>query len=162
MCDSTVFLVQGMWGIFGKLLKGSIWNTLGLLVVQTTCFRYLSLLGGAVLLVGSPCQQAATMSAYTFTLRVHASPDAPHKPLLSRTSRYGDVRRCKLGTSEPRIARQEAKRPRAARSQQLVCTHTKHNILYTTKVASFAIKVGMIKCMKISQPNFLAACIGVD
>ena len=36
-----------MWGIFGKPLKGAIWNTPGLHAVLTTCWRFLSILHGA-------------------------------------------------------------------------------------------------------------------
>ena len=38
------------------------------------------------------CQQAATMSAYKFTPRVVASPDAPQKPLVRKRARSVGVR----------------------------------------------------------------------
>ena len=69
-----------MWGTFEKPLKRAIWNTLGLHAVLTTCLRSLSVLDSTVLPAASFCQQAGTMSAYKFTQRAVASPDAPQKP----------------------------------------------------------------------------------
>ena len=43
----------------------------------------------AVLLAAFCCQQAATMSAYKFTQRAVASPDAPQKPLVRKIARSG-------------------------------------------------------------------------
>ena len=40
-----------------------------------------------MLLAASVCQQAATMSAYKFTPRAVASPDAPQKPLVRKRAR---------------------------------------------------------------------------
>ena len=42
-----------------------------------------------MLLATSFCQQAATMSAYKFTQRAVASPDAPQKPLVRKRARSG-------------------------------------------------------------------------
>ena len=75
-----------MWGIFGKPLKRAIWNTLGLHAVLTVCLIFLSFLDGT-------CQQAATMSAYKFTPRAVASPDAPQKGLPQADYRFSDANR---------------------------------------------------------------------
>ena len=79
-----------------------------------------------MLLAASVCQQAATMSAYKFTPRAVASPDAPQKPLVRKRARSG-------GADWVKIAREttpsKAKRPRTAGSQQLACTHKEHQIL---------------------------------
>ena len=71
-----------MWGIFGKPLKRAIWNTLGLHAGLTTCLRFSSLFDSACVACCLFCRQAATMSAYIFTQRAVASPDAPQKLLI--------------------------------------------------------------------------------
>ena len=66
-----------MWGIFGKPVKGAIWNTPGLLAGLTTCLRFSSIFEMLVLFAASFCSLAAAMSSYKFT---------PHqqKPVLIR------------------------------------------------------------------------------
>ena len=58
----------GMWGIFGKPLKGAIWNTLGLHTVLTVCLRFLSFLDGACV---ACCLLLSTGSHYV-RLQIHA------------------------------------------------------------------------------------------
>ena len=72
-----------------------------------------------MLLATSFCQQAASTSAYKFTQRAVASPDAPQKPLVRKRARSWGANWVKV-TWDP--ARQ-AKKPRAAGSQQPACSH---------------------------------------
>ena len=53
-----------------------------------------------MLLVASFRQQVATMSAYKFTQRVVASPDAPQKPLVRKRARSAGANWVKSGYSE--------------------------------------------------------------
>ena len=150
-----------MWGIFGKPLKRAIWNTLGLHAVLTTCLRFSSVLDMPVLLAACFCQQAATMSAYKFTPRAVASPDAPQKPLVRKRARSGGVNWVPV---TGRKCTSKAKKPRAAGSQQPVCTHKEHQILTTAEAASFASQFWdrKVQPTKASQHEFLATCIDVD
>ena len=114
-----------------------------------------------MLLTASFCQQAATMSAYKFTPRVVASPDAPQQPLVRKRARSGGANwvRVTYHTSPS-----NAKRPRAAGSQQPACTHQEHQILTTSEAASFASQFWDRKVhpTKALQHEFLAQCIDVD
>ena len=60
-----------------------------------------------MLLAASFCQQAGTMSAYKFTQRAVASPDAPQKPLVRKRAHSGGANWVKV-TRDP--ARQAKKR----------------------------------------------------
>ena len=51
-----------------------------------------------MLLAAPFCQQAATMSAYKFTQRAVASPDAPQKPLVRKRARSGGANWVKVTT----------------------------------------------------------------
>ena len=73
-----------------------------------------------MLLAASFCQQAATMSAYKFSPRAVASPDAPQKPLVRKRARSEGVKWVQVSRDEPG---QKAKKPRTAGSQQPACTH---------------------------------------
>ena len=113
-----------------------------------------------MLLAASFCQQAATMSAYKFTQRAVASPDAPQKPLVRKRARSGGANWVKV-TREP--ARQ-AKKPRTGGSQQPACSHKEHQILSTAEAIAFASQFWDRKehPTKASQHEFLATCIDVD
>ena len=113
-----------------------------------------------MLLATSFCQQAATMSAYKFTQSAVASPDAPQKPLVHKRARSGGANWVKV-TRDP--ARQ-AKKRRAASSQQPACSHGEHQILSTGEAAAFATQFWDCKVhpSKASQHEFLATCIDVD
>ena len=69
---------------------------------------------GPVFLAASFCQQAATMSAYKFTLRDVASPDAPQKPFVHKRARSGSAEWVQV-TRHPA---KQAKKPRTIGSQQ--------------------------------------------
>ena len=113
-----------------------------------------------VLLATPFCQLAATMSAYKFTHRAVASPDAPQKPLVRKRARSGGANWVKV-TRDP--ARQ-AKKPRAAVSQQPAYSHEEHQVLSTAEAAAFATQFWDCKVhpSKASQHEFLVTCIGVD
>ena len=66
-----------------------------------------------VLLAASFCQQAATMSAYKFTPRAVASPDAPQKPLVRKRARSGGETWTKVSQQPGR----QAEKPRTGGSQ---------------------------------------------
>ena len=110
-----------------------------------------------MLLAASFCQQAATMSAYKFTQRAVASPDAPQKPLVRKRARSGGANWVKV-TREP--ARQ-AKKPRTGGSQQPACSHKEHQILSTAEAIAFASQFWDRKehPTKASQHEFLATCM---
>ena len=59
----------GMWGIFGKPLKGAIWNTLGLHAVLTTYWRFLSVLDGACV----ACCPFLSTGSYHVRIQIHAT-----------------------------------------------------------------------------------------
>ena len=61
----------------------------GLHAVLTTCFRFRPFWTVPVLLATFCCQQAATMSAYKFTQRAIAFPDAPQKRLVLKRACSG-------------------------------------------------------------------------
>ena len=113
-----------------------------------------------MLLAASFCQQAATMSAYKFTQRAVASPDAPQKPLVRKRARSGGANWVKV-TQEPA---QQAKKPRTAGSQQPACSHKEHQILSTAEATAFASQFWDRKehPSKDSQHEFLATCIDID
>ena len=114
----------------------------------------------AVLLAASSCQQAATMSAYNFTQRAVAPPDAPQKPLVRKRACSGGANWVKV-TRKP--ARQ-AKKPRTTGSQQPACTHKEHQILTTAEATASAAQFWdrTHHPSKASQHEFLATCIDVD
>ena len=101
------------------------------------------------------------MSAYKFTPRAVASPDAPQKPLVRKRA-HSD------GADWVRVTRErspsKAKRPWTAGSQQPACTHKEHQILTTAEAASFASQFWDCKVhpTKASLHEFLATCIDVD
>ena len=64
------------------------------------------------------------MSAYKFTQRAVASPDAPQKPLVRKRARSGGVRWVQV--HEPGS---QAKKPRTAGSQQPACDQHKNPVL---------------------------------
>ena len=99
------------------------------------------------------------MSAYKFTPRAVASPDAPQKPLVRKRARSGGVRWVQV--HEPGS---QAKKPRTAGSQQPACTHQEHQILTTAEAASFESQFWDRKVhpTKASQQDFLATCLDVD
>ena len=99
------------------------------------------------------------MSAYKFTQRAVASPDAPHKPLVRKRARSGGVRWVQVHEPGSR-----AKKPRTGGSQQHACTHKEHDILSTAEAAAFAAQFWDKKThpTKASQHEFLATCIDVD
>ena len=113
-----------------------------------------------VLLAACFCQQVATMSAYKFTPRV-ASPDASQKPLVRKRARSGGAEWVQVTRHQPGS---QAKKPRAAGSQQPACTHKEHQILTTADAASFASQFWDRKVhpTKASQQDFLATCIDID
>ena len=123
-----------MRGIFGKPLNRAIWNTLGLHAVLTPCLIFSSVLDSACV-AASFCQQAITMSAYKFTQRAVASPDAPQKPLVRKRARSG-------GANWVQVTREKspskAKKPCTAGSQQPACEHEEHQILSTSEATTFA------------------------
>ena len=114
-----------MWGIFGKPLRRANWITLGLHVVLTVCSRFSSVLDRACVAC-CLCLSTGIHTAYKFTQRAVASPDAPQKALVRKRARSG-------GADWVKIAREttpsKAKRPRTAGSQQPACTHKEHLIL---------------------------------
>ena len=74
------------------------------------------------------------MSAYKFTQRAVASPDAPQKPVVRKRARSG-------GAAWVQVTRQpakQAKKPRTAGSQQLAYNHKEHQILSTAEATAFA------------------------
>ena len=75
------------------------------------------------------------MSAYKFTPRAVASPDAPQKPLGRKRARSGVAKWVQVSR---RTSASPAKRPRTAGSQQPARTHNEHQILTTAEAASFA------------------------
>ena len=100
------------------------------------------------------------MSAYQFTQRAVASPDAPLKPLLRKRARSG-------GETWVQVTRRpdsRAKKPRLGGSQQPACAHTEHHILSITEAAAFAAQFWDEKThpTKALQHEFLATCIDVD
>ena len=112
----TVCPVGGcIWGIFGKPLKRATWNTLGLHAVLTVFLRFLSVSDTACVVCCLFCQQAAPMSAYKFTPRAVASPDAPQKPLVRKTAPSGDTNRVKVTRDAP------GRKPKSR--VQLVCSN---------------------------------------
>ena len=92
----------------------------GLHAVLTTCLGFSSVLDGACVACCLLCQQAATMSAYEFTSRAVASPDAPQKPLVRKRARSGGAKWVQVSR---RTSASPAKRPRTTGSQQPACTH---------------------------------------
>ena len=58
-----------MWGIFGKPLKGAIWNTLGLHAVLTMSLRSLSVLDGACV----ACCVFLSTGRYHVRIQIHAT-----------------------------------------------------------------------------------------
>ena len=74
------------------------------------------------------------MSAYKFTQRAVASPNAPQKPLVRKRARSGGANWVQV-TRHPAP---QAKKPRTGGSQQPACTHEEHDILTTTEAAAFA------------------------
>ena len=113
-----------------------------------------------MLLSASICQQAGTMSAYKFTQRAVASPDAPQKPLVRKRARSGGAE----WVCVTRRPAKQAKKPRTGGSQQPACTHEEHDILTPTEAAAFATQFWDRKVhpTKASQQEFLATCIDVD
>ena len=99
------------------------------------------------------------MSAYKFTQRAVASPDAPQKPLVRKRAHSGGVRWVQV--HEPGS---QAKKPRTAGSQQPACDHEEHQILSASEAAAFAAQFWDKKThpTKASQHEFLATCIDVD
>ena len=99
------------------------------------------------------------MSAYKFTQRAVASPDAPQKPLVRKRARSGGVRWVQV--HEPGS---QAKKPHTAGSQQPACDHKEHQILSASEAAAFAAQFWDKKThpTKASQHEFLATCIDVD
>ena len=146
--------------IWKALEKGDLEHP-GLHAVLTTCSRVSSVSDGPVFLAASFCQQAATMSAYKFTPRAVASPDAPQKPLVRKRARSGVVNWVQVSRDEPG---RKAKKPRTAGSQQPACTDRGHQILTTAEAASFASQFWdrPVHPTKASQQEFLATCIDVD
>ena len=112
-------------------------------------------------LAASFCQQAGTMSAYKFTQRAVASPDAPQKPLVRKRERSGGAKWVQVSRC---TSASPAKRPRTAGSQQPACEHEEHQILSTSEAAAFAAQFWDRKThpTKASQHEFLATCIDVD
>ena len=114
-----------------------------------------------VLLSAYFCQAATISTAYKFTPRAVASPDAPQKPLVRKRARFG-------GVNWVPVTRQKcpskAKKPWLAGSQQPACAHKEHQILSTAKAASFASQFWDCKVhpTKASQYELLATCIDVD
>ena len=124
-----------MWGIFGKPLKGAIWHTLGLHAVLMTWLRFLSVLDDACVACCLFLSIGSYHSAYKFTPRAVASPDAPQKPLVCKRARSGGAEWVKVIWHRPGS---QAKKPRTAGLQQPACTHEEHQILSTTEATSFA------------------------
>ena len=126
--------------------------------VLTVCLRFCPFWTMPVLLASSFCQQAATMSAYKFTPRAVASPDAPQKPLVRKRGCSGGAQWVRVQWHQPGS---RAKKPRTAGSQQPACTH---QILTNAEAASFASQFWdrTVHPTKASQHEFLATCIDVD
>ena len=101
------------------------------------------------------------MSAYKFTQRAVASPDAPPKPLVRKRARSGGVKWVQVSRDEPG---RKAKKPHTAGSQQPACTHKEHQVLSTAEATAFAAQFWDRKehPTKASQHEFLATCIDVD
>ena len=100
------------------------------------------------------------MSAYKFTQRAVASPDAPQKPLVRKRARSG-------GANWVQVTRHpdpQAKKPRTASSQQPACTHKEHQILTPSEATAFAAQFWDRKdhSSKASQHKFLATCIDLE
>ena len=92
-----------------------------------------------VFLAASFCQQAATMSAYKFTPRAIASPDAPQKSLVCKRARSGCNRLgAKWVQSTWNKPGSRAEKPRTASLKQPACTHKEHHILSTAEASAFA------------------------
>ena len=67
-----------------------------------------------MLLAASFCQQVATMSAYKFSPRAVASPDAPQKRLVRKRARSGGVKWVQVSQDEP-VGRPKSLVPRGGR-----------------------------------------------
>ena len=87
-----------------------------------------------MLLSASICQQAGTMSAYKFTQRAVASPDAPQKPLVRKRARSGGAE----WVCVTRRPAKQAKKPRTGGTPQPACSHEEHQILSTAEATAFA------------------------
>ena len=99
ICAHFVSGRGGMWGRFRKPLKRASWNTLGLHVVLTTCLRFSSVLDTTRV---ACCLFLSTgLSAYKFTPRAIASPDAPQKPLVHKRAHSGGVKWVQVSRTEP-------------------------------------------------------------
>ena len=89
-----------MWYIWKALEKGYLEHPASACCTDNMFEIFCPFWTMALLLAASFCQQAATMSAYKFTQRVVASPDAPHKPLVCKRARSGAANGVKV-TREP-------------------------------------------------------------
>ena len=100
------------------------------------------------------------MSAYKFTQRAVASPDAPQKPLVRKRARSGGAE----WVCVTRRPAKQAKKPRTGGTPQLACSHKEHQILSTAEATAFAAQFWDCKehPSKASQHEFLATCIDVD
>ena len=103
------------------------------------------------------CQQAAAVSAYKFTPRAIASPDAPRKPLVRKKARSGGVKWVQSTQNEPGS---RAQKPRTGSNLHVL---TKNHILSTAEATAFAAQFldRKVYPTKASQQEFLATCIGV-
>ena len=92
------------------------------------------------------------MSAYKFTQRAVASPDAPQKPLVRKRARSGGAEWVRV-TRHPAMG---AKKPRTGGSQQPACSNEEHQILPTAEAAAFANQLGTVKCTppRLRNMNF--------
>ena len=97
------------------------------------------------------------MSAYKFTQRAVASPDAPQKPLVRKRVRSGGAE----WVCVTRRPAKQAKKPRTGGTPQLA--HNEHQILSTAEATAFAAQFWDRKehPSKASQHEFLATCIDV-
>ena len=72
------------------------------------------------------------MSAYKFTQRAVASPDAPQKPLARKRARSEGAEWVHVSR---RTSASPAKKPRAGGSQQPGCDHAEHQVLVAAEFA---------------------------
>ena len=97
---------------------------------------------------------------HTNSRNVLLHPLMHHRNLWCAKERSGGANWVKVTRDPPR----QAKKPRAAGSQQPACSHEEHQILSTAEAAAFATQFWDCKVhpSKASQHEFLATCIDVD
>ena len=116
-------------GYIRKALEKGYLKHPGLHAVLTVCLRFCLCWMMPMLLAASFCQQAATMSAYKFTPRAVASPDAPQKLSVRKRARSVQSGCRWLGTGMAPYSRFAATCVHAWRKVRLT---KQHNVDLTT------------------------------